>query len=681
VQRTELPVRVGVEVGGTFTDLILIDEAGAVAATAKVLSTPGDPAGGVLDALRRLDALQLDNLPLVHGSTVATNAVLERNGAQVGLLVTAGFRDLLELQRQDRETIYDIHYQKPQPLAQPDLVGEIVERVDAKGTIISDLDEASVRQAVSELIECGATSFAVCLLHSYRNPAHERRVAELIGELVPDFNVSLSSDVVAEFREYERASTTTIDAFVKPVVDRYLRRLEAEATERGISEVWMMQSNGGLLPAGYVRRHPARTLFSGPAAGVTGAVRLAQAAGLTDIITMDMGGTSTDVCLVTGGRPEITTEAKIDRLPIRIPMLDIVSVGAGGGSIVWIDSGGMLQVGPRSAGGEPGPACYGRGGVQPTATDANVVRGLIRPGHFLSGQLELDEAAAEWALQPVAAQTDRTAQLLSEDVYRIANAAMANAIRLVSTERGYDPRGYALVAYGGAGPLHAAAVAEELSIGRVLVPPYPGLISAYGLLAGDFKRDFARTAVQLLADALAGDVTDAFATLRAEALTEVASQGIDASAAELSYGLDMRYRGQGFELTVPVDASELAATNELERLANAFHELHRVRYGHATPGEPLELVTYRLSVRVPSAKPAGLRTAAATSRPPEVQSILIDGQPTPCAFLWRGALAPAYCAAGPLVVEEETATTYVPPGWRLSVDSQSNLLLERVEAA
>lgn len=676
----EQPVRVGVEVGGTFTDLILIDDAGAVAATAKVLSTPGDPAGGVLDALRGLDALQLDNLPLVHGSTVATNAVLERTGARVGLLVTAGFRDLLELQRQDRETIYDIHYQKPRPLVQADLTGEILERLDAQGEVVIELDEDAARSTIAELIKRGASSFAVCLLHSYRNPVHERRVAQLVGEVAPGFNVSLSSDVVAEFREYERASTTAIDAFVKPVVDRYLRRLEAEATERGVSDVWMMQSNGGLLPAGYVRRHPARTLFSGPAAGVTGAVRLAAAAGLPDLITMDMGGTSTDVCLVTGGRPEITTEAKIDRLPIRIPMLDIVSVGAGGGSIVWIDSGGMLQVGPRSAGGEPGPACYGRGGTQPTATDANVVRGLIRPGHFLSGQLDLDAAAAACALQPPAYQSGRTVEQLSEDVYRIANAVMSNAIRLVSTERGYDPRAYALVAYGGAGPLHAAAVAEELGISRVLIPPYPGLISAYGLLAGDFQSDFARTAVRQLANTSANKLVDDFAALRAEALAEVGAQGIDAGAAQLTYGLDMRYCGQGFELTVPINVASLSAGDGLDQLANEFHELHRQRYGHATPGEPVELVTYRLSVRLPSAKPAGLRVAATAERAPDVQSIQIDGQPTPCTFLWRGALSPGYRANGPVVIEEETATTYVPPGWTLTVDSQSNLVLERVEA-
>lgn len=674
-------MRVGVEVGGTFTDLILIDDDGLVAATAKVLSTLGDPAAGVLDALRRLDALQLDNLPLVHGSTVATNAILERRGAHVGLLVTAGFRDLLELQRQDRETIYDIHYQKPEPLAGPDVVGEIPERIDAQGTVVIELDEPGARRAIAELVERGVTSFAVCLLHSYRNPEHERRVRALVEEVAPDSDVSLSSEVVTEFREYERASTTTIDAFVKPVVDRYLRRLEAEAAERGISGVWMMQSNGGLLPADYVRRHPARTLFSGPAAGVTGALRLAQAAGLTDIITMDMGGTSTDVCLVTGGRPEITTEAKIDRLPIKIPMLDIVSVGAGGGSVVWIDSGGMVQIGPRSAGADPGPACYGRGGALPTATDANVVRGLIRPGHFLGGQLELDTAAAAAALQPVAARLERSAAQLSEDVYRIANAAMANAIRLVSTERGFDPRAYTLVAYGGAGPLHAAAVADELSISRVLIPPYPGLISAYGLLAGDFQRDFARTTVQPLADARAATLLDGFAALRSEALAEVAEQGVTADQAELDYGLDMRYRGQGFELTVPVAPVHLDGEGGLYQLAADFHGLHRLRYGHATPGEPVELVTYRLSVRVAYPKPAGLRVADAELHAADAQDIIIDGAPLRCQFRWRGALEAGFAAVGPLVIEEATATTFVPPGWQLRVDEHSNLLLTRAEAA
>jgi N-methylhydantoinase A len=674
-------VRLGVEVGGTFTDLIFVNDGGEVVATAKVLSTPNDPAGGVLDALRQLHSLQLDNVPLVHGSTVATNAVIERKGAQLGLLVTKGFRDILQLQRQDRETIYDIHYRKPEPLVSAAAVREMTERVDALGYNVVALDREDARTAIEELLEAGVTSFAVCLLHSYRSSEHEQQVRELIHGVAPESNVSLSSEVVAEFREYERATTTTIDAFVKPVVDRYLGRLEIESEERGISGVWMMQSNGGLLPAAYVRRHPARTLFSGPAAGVAGATRLAGGVGLQDIITMDMGGTSTDVCLVTAGQPEITTEAKIDRLPIKIPMLDIVSVGAGGGSIVWIDSGGMLQVGPRSAGAAPGPASYGLGGSLPTTTDANVARGLIRPGHFLGGQISLDETAAVRVLEPLARVLGCSTAQLGEDVYRVANAVMANAIRLVSTERGYDPRRYALVAYGGAGPLHAAAVADELNIQHVLIPPYPGLVSAYGLLVGDFQRDFARTAITRLDEITVEAIIAAFAALGHDATSEVSDQGIDFSQAQVTRGVDMRYRGQGFELTVPVAIEHLAAADGLKQLAHRFHELHRTRYGHSTPSEPVELVTYRLTVTVSYPKPARLRAQSAESRPIETQAILINGASVNCNFLWRAGLLAGFESDGPLVIEEATATTFVPPGWFVAVDEQGNLILTREEAA
>ena len=668
-------MRVGVEVGGTFTDLILVNDDGEVVATGKVLSTTEDPAGGVLNALRQLDALQHDGIPLIHGSTVATNAVIERKGARVGLLVTAGFRDILELQRQDRETIYDIHYRKPEPLVSATAVREVPERLDAFGATVVALDDDRTRVAIHELLAAGVTAFAVCLLHSYSNPEHEQRVRSLIEELVPGPEVSLSSEVVAEFREYERATTTTIDAFVKPVVDRYLGRLEDECAERGVSGVWMMQSNGGLLPSSYVRKHPARTLFSGPAAGVAGAIRLASAAGFHDLITMDMGGTSTDVCLVTAGRPEITTEAKIDRLPIRIPMLDIVSVGAGGGSIAWIDSGGMLQVGPRSAGAAPGPACYGFGGEMPTTTDANVARGLIRPGHFLGGQIELDESAASRALEPLAGALQRSTAQLGEDVFRVANAAMANAIRLVSTERGHDPRRYALVAYGGAGPLHAASVAEDLNIRRVLIPPYPGLVSAYGLLVGDFQRDFARTSIRRLKNTTGEEIATEFTELEAIAAAETEEYGIDFGQAQVNRGLDMRYVGQGFELTVPVDMAHMSSVGGLEQLARQFHELHRTRYGHATPGEPVELVTYRLSVTVAYPKPVGLRPVVGDERPTHVQDIHIDGKPADCTFLWRAGLDPGAEWTGPLVIEEPTATTFVPPSWRMRVDSHGNLIL------
>ncbi len=669
-------MRVGIEVGGTFTDLMLLSDDGRIVATTKVLSTPDNPARAVLTALDEIIDLAGDDLTLLHGSTVATNAVLERKGAATGLLTTAGFADILDLQRQDRERIYELQYRKPEPLVPRSLVGQINERTTAGGEVLHAIDRAQAKCAIRELVDAGVTSIAICLLHSYAHPRHEQALRALIHELHPGVQISISSEVVAEFREYERASTTVIDAFVKPVIHAYLSDLQTESTKRGVSNLLMMQSNGGLLPASYIREHPGRTLFSGPAAGVTGAIRVAREAGIANIITIDMGGTSTDVCQVTDGSPEMTGDAMIDRLPVRIPMIDIVTVGAGGGSIAWLDPGGMLQVGPQSAGADPGPACYGFGGTRATVTDANVARGLIRPGHFLDGAFELDVAAAQTAVSEAAGRINRSAPLFAEDVCTIANVTMANAVRLVSTERGYDPRDYTLVAYGGAGPLHAASVAEQLNVNRVLVPPFPGLISAYGLLAGQFQRDFARTLVSPLDDASVAGAPDMFKAMVAAAHHEVAGYGIDADSCAVTFGLDLRYRGQGFELMLPVSPGDFTERGP-DHLAARFHDQHRLRYGHATPGEPVEVVTYRLSLTQPFDSPATLRATSEAPRQAEQAPITVDGESILCDFHWRPSTPAGFSADGPLVIEEPTATTFVPPGWRMSVDRHSNLAMEK----
>ncbi|CAN5513036.1 hydantoinase/oxoprolinase family protein [soil metagenome] len=673
-------MRVGIEVGGTFTDLILLDERGAIVAATKVLSTPSNPALAVISALDDVRSAAGPHLELLHGSTVATNAVLERRGARTGLLTTRGFADVLELQRQDRERIYELQYRKPEPLVSRDLVRDVDERITASGKVLTPINEAQAAGAIESLIEAGVESIAVCFLHSYAHPDHEIQVGEWIKAFNPEIYVSLSSSVVAEFREYERASTTVIDAFVKPVIQGYLEDLEQQAGERGVSSVMMMQSNGGLLPARYVREHPGRTLFSGPAAGVTGAIQVAAAAGIDDLITMDMGGTSTDVCLVTGGRPEMTNDATIARLPMHVPMLDIATVGAGGGSIAWLDPGGMLQVGPQSAGADPGPASYGFGGTDATTTDANVVRGLIRPGHFLGGALDLNVDAARVVIGNLADRIGQSPFMTAESVARIADVTMANALRLVSTERGYDPRQYTLVAYGGAGPLHAAGVADQLNIGRVLVPPYPGLLSSFGLLTGQFQRDFARTQVTALDEDGYTGIEPAFDTLRELAHAETSAFGIDPETCRESCALDMRYHGQGFELTLDIDLGDLNR-GDAGWLAAYFHDLHRRRYGHATPNEPVEIVTYRLILSRGFDAPARLRAPSDDEARDDEAAIVIDGRATSCRFYWRHALPDGFHAQGPVVIEEPTATTYVPPGWRVTVDASTNLLLERSETS
>ena len=673
-------MRVGIEVGGTFTDLILIGDDGEIRATTKVLSTPANPAQAVIAALDTVISDAGTSLELLHGSTVATNAVLERKGARTGLLTTSGFADMLDLQRQDRERIYELQYRKPEPLVPRELIQEVDERISAGGNVLQQIAPEQALSAINDLIERGVESIAICFLHSYAHPDHEIWIAEQIAERFPNVYVSRSSAVVAEFREYERASTTVIDAFVKPVVQAYLEDLERQAAKRDVSSVMMMQSNGGLLPAHYVRELPGRTLFSGPAAGVTGAIRVAEDAGIDDIITMDMGGTSTDVCLVTGGKPEMTTSATIARFPMHVPMIDIATVGAGGGSVAWLDRGGMLQVGPRSAGADPGPACYGFGGTEATTTDANVVRGLIRPGHFLGGALDLDIEASLRAVTTIADEIGQEASQAAENIARIANVTMSNALRLVSTERGYDPRRYTLVAYGGAGPLHAAGVADQLNISRVLIPPFPGLLSAFGLLAGQFQRDFARTDVTPLGPQPFLTLASAFADLREEAHQETLAFGIAPEDCVETIALDMRYRGQGFELTLAVTMEDLQS-GTVEQLSQRFHDFHRQRYGHATPDEPVEIVTYRLTLSKPFDAPSRLRSPSGDEPRFDYAPITVAGKETNCRFYWRPSLPAQFTGDGPLVIEEPTATTYVAPGWRVRVDESTNLLLERNESS
>ena len=507
--------RVGVEVGGTFTDLVAF-EADGVRIT-KVPSTPSEPHRGAIAALDE-SGLAMDTAgDLVHGSTVATNAVLERKGARVAFLATEGFRDVLALQRQSRRSIYDIHYRKPAPVVSRRDTFEIPERMGPHGEVVTALDEATAEDRIRRALEgAGYESIAICLLNSYANPVHERRVAEIISERFPGIGVTCSCDVTREFREYERASTTALAAYVQPVIDRYLKEFERELDARSFTGRFsLMQSNGGRLPASGMAENAITSLFSGPAAGVMGAIRQSERSGYRNLITFDMGGTSTDVCLVRDGVPVLTSDAEIDGLPIRTPVLDIVTVGAGGGSIVWRDDGGMLRVGPRSAGAEPGPACYRRGGTEPTITDAHIVRGTVLADTFLGGRMHVDPALAREAFGVLSEQLGRSEEQIADDAVRVAEHNIVRAIQLVSTERGRDPRDYVLVPFGGAGPLHAARVAEVLSIATIVIPPAAGVLSAFGLVASDFVRYESRTVRFPIDEASAADrVREQFAEMR-----------------------------------------------------------------------------------------------------------------------------------------------------------------------
>ncbi|UOQ57177.1 hydantoinase/oxoprolinase family protein [Leucobacter allii] len=653
---------------------MVLDEDGSLVATDKVFSTPADPAAAVREALGHLDPAIVSGAHLLHGSTVATNALIERNGVRIGLIVTRGFRDIVFLQRQDREEMYDLKLVKPRPLVEREDVYEVDERLDARGGVIRELDEASVRTALERMRADGITSVAVSLLHSYANPAHEQRIAEIASETAPEIRLALSSQSAREFREYERTTTTTIDAFLRPRIAEYIGRLAEDASASGMSSLQVMQSNGGMVPAETAALNPLTMLRSGPAAGVAGAIAVAQAAGIGDIVTMDMGGTSTDVAVIRDGRADLTSESTADGLPLRVPMVDIVAVGAGGGSLVDVDSGGLLTVGPRSAGASPGPVSYGRGGTQITVTDANVVRGLLRPEVFLGGTRTLDRDAAVAAMRPLAERLGRTVEGLAEDIYRLASVHMSTALRMTTTERGYEVSEYTLCAYGGAGALHAAAVAEELGIERVIIPPYNGLASAYGLLTAGFRREFGRTnlvAVDELDDAALGALTE---DLRTESLARLAAEGVDLREERIQFSADMRYQGQGFEVLVDFPSG---ADQSIAELREQFEAVHLRRYGYLDPGKGIQLVTLRMTLTMEPPAVALPRVDIDPTLPRATQTLIEGERPVEAAFVPRRALEIGEALSGPAVVEDDTSTTFVPSGWRAVVDEQTNIILER----
>lgn len=669
-------ITVAVEIGGTFTDLVMAQD-GRVVRTIKVPSTPKTPDEGALAAVGAL-ALPLDEIGvLVHGSTVATNAVLERKGAPTVCLFTEGFRDILEIQREERENLYDLHYRKPPPLVSRDRVVPVRERLSVDGEVVVPLDEDALLARLDDLLGRGTESVAVCLLHAYRHAAHEERIRALLEERFAGRHVSLSSRIVPEFREYERASTTVLNAYVAPIMERYVARMSQGLETGGFDGSFrVVQSNGGVLPASQIAEQAVRVVLSGPAAGVMGAIRTARASGFSDLITFDMGGTSTDVCLITDGKPSITTESKVDGLPVRIPMVDIVTVGAGGGSIGRVEGGRLLRVGPESAGADPGPACYGKGGSAATVTDANLLMGRIRPHTFFGGRMQLREDLAETAVGAIATALDVPLATAAENIANVANATMAQAIRLVSIERGYDPRDHTLVAFGGAGGLHAVALAEDLEAKGVLVPTTPGVLSAFGLLVAEFKRDYVQTDLRPVSALSVDEIRLRFAELERRADEEFADYRIPVEDRRFEHVIDLRYLGQAYELKLPVDLPALLSAGPGALIAD-FHAAHALRYGHASNDE-IELVNYRLVASVAQQDVApGPRDSDHPEPVLEQGSLFADGDWCEAIFCQRDALPPGFEQAGPAVVEEHTATTYVPGGWRLTVDDVGNLHITR----
>lgn len=682
-------LRIGVDVGGTFTDVVVQDLDGQPQARAKVPSTPAEPTSaiiaGVNAALASVEGSTVADIDaLIHGTTVATNAMIVHGWARTGLITTQGFRDVIEIRRQQRPDVYDLRVGKPTPIVPRDLRFEVAERVRADGSVQVPLDEDSLRAALDSLIAAGVTAVAVCFLHSYAHPDHERRAVEIIRERAPQLYVTASSDVAAEFREYPRVSTTIVNASLGPLMQHYLDALTTRTREIGMRvEPRVMQSNGGIASPATTAQRPVRTLVSGPTAGVVGAIDSAGRSGHLDLVTFDVGGTSTDVCLVEDGHPVTTSEKAIAGYPLRGSMVDVHSIGAGGGSIAWVDDGGFVQVGPQSAGATPGPACYGGGGTQPTLTDVNVVLGRLGTS-LIGGRMLLDGDAAASAIERhVAGPLGLTVYEAADAVLRVATANMARAIRLVSVERGHDPRRFALVAFGGAGPLHVVDVGREVGFRLAIVPGTPGLLSAYGLLASAIRGDFARTFPFDIAGGQINDLEQAFAMLEREARDWIAQEAPNDSHT-VTRSLDLRYIGQSFELTVPLSATPLDDSSR-EEVARRFYREYERRYGEALQ-KPIEAVTLRVSAR---AGDDGARTAASTGAIAAVGGAA-EQRERDVYFSGFGLVSTPVCTRdeletsgrrdGPVVIEQDDTTAVVPPDAAIEWDETGNLLVHLEEA-
>ena len=682
VSSSEGRYHVGVDVGGTFTDAAVFDGETGLLRYAKAPSTPEDPARAVLDVLDGLE-VGLDEVErFIHGITIGTNAVLEGRGAEVWMLTTAGFRDVLEIARTNRTVLYDISAQKPPPLVPRGRTLEIDERTTWDGSVLQALDLHQARAAVDRLPPGAAV--AVCFLHSYANPDHERAVAALVRESRngdrprADF-VTASSEVLPEFREYERFNTTALNAYIGPLIDGYLARLQAAVAERGYrGPVFIMTSNGGVATAGRARRLPVATVLSGPAGGVAAAAHLGERLAMPNLITCDMGGTSTDVCLIEDLVVPLTNEQFVGPYANRTPQTEINAVGAGGGSVAWMDAGDILMVGPRSAGADPGPACYGQGGREPTVTDANVVLQRLKPDARLAGRIGLDGELAQRAIRTLGLDTLADEEA-AEGIVRIAVARMVSAIKQISVAKGYDPRDFTLVAYGGAGPMHGAFIAEELEIERVLVPVGPGNFAALGSLISDVKQDFVRTRT-LIPRRLPSfaEIANGFDELEAESRRSLEAEGVAPGDFSARRALGMRYLGQSWEIDVEVPPGMCT----VEKLEDAFHETHERRFGHRNDGET-EIVSFRLTGIGRSSKPAfgtlEVRGDLADARI-ETRSVFFAGAFHDTPVLDRSRLPAGAALAGPAILEEEGATTVVPPEWVLRVLDSGDLMLERGDA-
>jgi N-methylhydantoinase A len=667
-------ITLGIDVGGTFTDLVMRNSRTGEMRSLKTPTTPPHFANGVLTAIRLTNTPPGDITGIAHGMTVATNTALEMNGAKLGVITTRGFRDVLVVGRGNRTILYDIKTVRPPPLVPRQRILEVDERMTGTGDVHLALDEDQVVGACKRLLEMGVEAVAVCFLHSYANPDHENRAAEIVRCEMPGISISVSSEILPEYREFERFSTTALNAYVGPKVSQYLELLASGLTEGGINApLRIMGSNGGTWSASAMAQEPVNAMLSGPAGGVTASIGIARLLDMPNIITYDMGGTSTDACLIRNYEYGMTTEGHVGMWPNRAPQIEINTVGAGGGSIAYLAPGKFLNVGPRSSGALPGPACYGRGGTEPTVTDANVVLGRFRPDLALGGEIKLDQDAARAAVANLGAELGLTPERTAEGIVRLAVARMTATVKEISVMRGLDPRDFTLFAYGGAGPLHAAAIAEELGITEIVIPPMPGVFSAYGLLTADTRYDVTRTRLTRLGDITLEGLQGLLEPLRDEARERLRRDGFAEGDINLQVFLDIRFVGQAFELTTPMPD----APQSLNEIAAAFQAVYEERYAQSDTA-PAEIVSFRVvglgkapSVELP--QHTGDATADMNTRPVSFDSTFVE-----TAIHHRGALLVNTAMPGPAIIEEDGSTTVVPPGFSATLDGFGILTLRKM---
>jgi len=682
-------VRISIDVGGTFTDVVLIDDATGRIHYTKVLTTHQNLAEGVIagiDRILKMVATSFDQVDyLVHGSTIGTNALIERKGARTGLLTTEGKRDILDIGRIERPAagLYDIFVDTPQPLVPRYLRREVRERVGADGSVVIPLDEETAREAVRFLKEQAVESIAICFIFSFRHPDHERRVREICQEMFPEATVSISFEIAPEFREFERTSTTVISAYLQPVLDRYLDNLEGQLKERyGRVDLRIMQASGGSMTTDDARGRAVNIVNSGPAGGALAAAYVGTLTGDQQIIGVDMGGTSFDIGLIDRGEPRVAPESQFEGFPVKMPILDVHAIGAGGGSLAWVDKGGALNVGPESAGSEPGPACYGLGGERPTVTDANLVLGRLNADYFLGGEMKLYPELAEKAIQEhVAKPLGISLEEAASGIIRVVNANMVRGISVSSTERGFDVREFALLPFGGAGPLHAVELAEDLGMSRVVIPMYPSTLSAVGLLVANTRHDYVTTMAKSQEDLVPEEVLAAFKELEVQGRAQLKAQNVPDDLIEIQWSADIRYAGQSYELNTPVTRKETLTQADIDEVIARFHQLHYRIYAYGSAEETVEFINLRVGAIGKVPEVSFTRRERTGSDPSAASKGLRPAYYPAHGFIEtpvyeRGLLQPGNVIIGPCLVEEIASTSILTPGAKGTVDEYGNIIVE-----